>query len=155
LIGILIDPVAAGAYFAAARIASGFSKVSDATYTLAASRVSLLYFNRPRAELVNFISSLAISVSGLVTLGLVVVSMFGPYLLRIFGPIYAHEFGTLMVLSIGTAVTALSGPAPCMLLQTGHEALYIRLMTVGLLSRFLLMVLLARALGALGAALAF
>jgi len=155
LIGVLIDPVAAGAYFAAARIASAFSKVSAATYALAASRVSLLYFNHPRAELVNFICSLAPSVSGLVGVGLVIVSFFGPYLLRIFGPIYAHEFWTLMVLSVGTAISALSGPGPCMLLQTGHEGLYTRLMTVGLMVRFLLMVLLAPALGALGAALAF
>src|SRR5262249_39085367 len=69
LIGILVNPVVAGTYFVAARIASAFSKVTVATYALAASRISLLYFNRSRGELVDFVCSLASFASGLVALG--------------------------------------------------------------------------------------
>jgi O-antigen/teichoic acid export membrane protein len=155
LIALLIDPVAAGGYFAANRISNAFAKVTLATSNLAASRVSLLYFNRPRAELLSFIRSLALSTAGLVCAGLAAIFVLGTSLLSIFGATYADEFWTLMVLSIGTATVALCGPTPYMLLHTGHETAYTRTIAAALAARLALFFVLTPLLGTLGAALAF
>jgi|GEM_PF-365143 len=155
LIGVIIDPVSAGAYFAATRIANAFAKVTLAASDLAGSRVSLLYFSRPRAELQAFLRPLALSTGALVVAGLSGIFLLGPLLLAVFGSTYAGEFWTLAVLSLGTATVALFGPAPYLLLHTGHEGLYTRTIAVGLLVRLLLFIVLSNMLGSLGAALAF
>lgn len=155
LIGLLIDPVAAGGYFAASRIANAFAKVTLAGSNMGASRISLLYFNRPRAELLGFIQSLALSTGGIVIAGMLAIVVLGPSLLSIFGTGYADEFPTLVVLSIGTAMVALCGPTPYMLLHTGHETAYTRTMAAALGVRLVLFVALTLPLGTLGAALAF
>jgi O-antigen/teichoic acid export membrane protein len=155
VIALLIDPVAAGGYFAASRISNAFAKVTLAGSNLAASRISLLYFNRPRAELLDFVRSLALSTAGLVFAGLAALFVLGTSLLSIFGATYADEFWTLMVLSIGTATVALCGPAPYMLLHTGNEAIYTRTVAGALVARICLFFAVTPVLGTLGAALAF
>ena len=155
LIGLLVDTYAAGAYFVASRVANAFAKVTQTVSELAASRISLLYFNRPRKELVSFTRSVAMLTTTVVATGLAAVLVFGPLLLWVFGPTYTSEFGTLVILALGTSTVALSGPAPYMLLHTGHERLYTRTIAIGLASRLLLFVPLTVLLGTVGAALAF
>jgi O-antigen/teichoic acid export membrane protein len=155
LIGLLIDTYSAGAYFVALRVANAFAKVTLTVSELAASRISLLYFNRPRKELVSFTRSVALLTAIVVAVGLAAVIVFGPLLLWIFGPTYTTEFGTVMILALGTATVALSGPAPFMLLHTGHERLYTYTIAIGLAARVLLFVPLTVQLGTVGAAMAF
>jgi O-antigen/teichoic acid export membrane protein len=155
LIGLLVDTYSAGAYFVAFRVANAFAKVTLTVSELAASRISLLYFNRPRKELVSFTRSVALLTTTVVAVGLAAVIVFGPLLLWIFGPTYTTEFGTVMILALGTATVALSGPAPFMLLHTGHERLYTQTIAIGLAARVLLFVPLTVQLGTEGAAMAF
>ncbi len=155
LIGLIIDPTAAGGYFAASRIANAFSKVTLTTSNLAAARVSLLYFSRPRSELVGFIRSVSLSTIILVVGGLAALTLLGPLLLAIFGAEYVDEFWTLLVLSAGTAFVALSGPSPYTLMHTGHEKAYSRTVAFAFVARVLLFFALTPLFGAIGAAFAF
>jgi O-antigen/teichoic acid export membrane protein len=70
----------------------------------------------------------------------------------IFGKSYVDQHGILVVLSIGTAVAALGGPAMYVLLLTGHEALYSRVVVIGLVLRVVALVILAPRFGAIAAA---
>jgi len=56
------------------------------------------------------------------------------------------------VLSIGAAVAALGGPATYLLLLTGHERLYSRVVVIGLTLRVIALVVLAPRFGAIAAA---
>jgi O-antigen/teichoic acid export membrane protein len=87
--------------------------------------------------------------------GLAVIFVGGDLLLMIFGESYADQHGILMVLSIGAAVAALGGPAMYVLLLTGHEAWYSRVVVIGLVLRVAALVVLAPRFGAIAAAVSW
>ena len=57
LLGLLLDATSAGIYFAAARIANAFSKVTTGVADYASSRISLLYFSNQRTELIAMVKT--------------------------------------------------------------------------------------------------
>jgi O-antigen/teichoic acid export membrane protein len=60
----------------------------------------------------------------------------------------------LIVLAAGASITALTGPAAYLLLLTGNEAIYPRILACGLVARFVLIALLAPWFGLMGAVIA-
>ena len=154
VIGLLFDFVAAGAYFAATRIAAALHRVSLGAATLAATQVSLLYFHRPREELRAFISSLSWQTTVLALAGFVGLVVLGKPLLALFGPAYVSEYWTLLLVASGALVTATFCIAPQLLLLTGHEGTYLRVISVALVVRLVLLTVLIQMYGTLGAALA-
>jgi len=155
IVSVLINPVAAGAYFAATRVANIFARVSSAMASYSRRRIAPLHFAGRREELVALSRSVALVTLVLVAGGLLVIVLFGHLLLSIFGPVYAEQLPALFILSLGTAATTLSGPAPIFLQQTGHEGVYARIIGWGLLTRIVLMLVLAPLFGTEGAAIAW
>lgn len=155
IVSILVNPVAAGAYFAATRVANIFARMSSGMASYARRRIAPLYFAGKRDELVALSRSLALVALVLVVSGLLVVVLFGHALLSVFGATFAEETPALFILSLGTAATALSGPAPIFLQQTGHEGIYARIIWWGFVGRLVLMLILAPLFGTEGAATAW
>ena len=81
----------------------------------------------------------------------VLVVATGPWLLGFFGEGFASAYPLLVVLTLGSLVRSLCGPAPGILLTTGHERLYSWLVSIATLSRLAITAMLATRYGAFGA----
>lgn len=152
LIGVLLDPVAAGAYFVASRLSNAFALAAGGIITFGTRRVPSLYFGRKIAELKHTLNLMATMSLIIVVGGLGMVLVAGDYLLLIFGRAYVEYYDVFLILSVGTALTAANGPAPSFLMLTGHEGLYMKLVTTALLYRVAGFLLAVPAFGIVGAA---
>ena len=155
LIGLVLGPTAAGVYFVATRITNVFAMITGSISIYATSRISALFYSDSRAQLQHMLRSLAIIsvvVNGAAMLAIIVL---GKLLLWMFGPAYVDAFPVLMILAVGASVGALVGPATHILLLTGHEGAYPRIMGAILAVRALLIVVLAPMFGVVGAAVAW
>ncbi len=83
---------------------------------------------------------------------LLLIYAFGAPLLTIFGGSYASVYPTLVVLSTACFTMSLGGSASVILLTTGHERLYSRVITAATLGRVAFTAVLAWRFGAFGAA---
>ncbi|MGD9542772.1 MAG: lipopolysaccharide biosynthesis protein [Methylocystis sp.] len=152
LIGYFASPAAAGEYFVAARIANIFLMVQTGLNNYSVSHSASLYFSGNAEKLQRILRSLIIVAAALVTPCLLLIYLFGAQILTIFGERYASVYPTLVTLSTAAYVMCLSGSASVILLTTGHEKLYSRVISLATIVRLSLTALLAAKFGALGAA---
>jgi O-antigen/teichoic acid export membrane protein len=155
LIGFVLGPTAAGVYFVATRITNVFAMITGSISIYATSRISALFYSDSRAQLQHMLRSLAIIsvvINGAALLSIIVL---GKLLLWMFGPAYVDAFPALMILAVGASVGALVGPSTHILLLTGHEGAYPRIMGAILAVRALLIFVLAPLFGVIGAATAW
>jgi O-antigen/teichoic acid export membrane protein len=155
LLGLLLSPVAAGGYFVAARLANVFAMIAGGMANYSATPIASLFFTGHHPELQRSLRMVSLAVAALVVAGLAVIFVGGDLLLMIFGKSYVDQHGILVVLSIGTAVAALGGPAMYVLLLTGHEGWYSRVVVIGLVLRVIALVVLVPRFGAIAAAFAW
>ena len=154
LIGVLIDPVAAGGYFVASRIANAFSMISGGLNSYATRQISSDYYERGALGLVHVVRTVAIVSAVLVAAGAVLIATAGTQILALFGAGYVEQYPVLILLCIGTAAGALAGPAPSLLVLTGREGTYSVIIAIMLALRLVALVVLARWFGAVGVAVA-
>lgn len=154
VIGLLIDPVAAGAYFVASRLANSFAMAADGINTFGTRHIPRLYFAGETAELGRTMRSMAMFTALIVACGLLAVIFGGHLMLWIFGEQYMSQYPLLLILSIGTAAVAAAGPAPSILLLTGHEGRYLAVIAAGVALRCAGFFVLIPWLGVVGAAIA-
>jgi O-antigen/teichoic acid export membrane protein len=83
---------------------------------------------------------------------LLLIYVFGGALLTIFGARFSSDYSTLVVLSTACFIMSTCGSASVILLTTGQEKLYSRIIGVATLLRVALTTLLAWRFGAVGAA---
>lgn len=152
LIGILLDPMAAGAYFVAARLANAFALAADGINTFGTRRVPGLYFAGQRRELSQTLRLMALMSLVIVAGGLGTVLLFGHWLLALFGPTYMDYHLVLIILSVGTAVAAAAGPAPSFLMITGHEDAYMKTVATSVVWRIIGFFAVIPSFGIIGAA---
>ena len=155
VIGLFLGPTAAGFYFVATRITNGFAMISGSISVYATSRISGLFYADAKDDLQAMLRSLAIICATLVGAGLVLIVVAGKLLLSAFGDIYVSAYPALIVLAAGASIGALAGPAAHVLLLTGHEGAYPRIMGCGMVVRFLLIAILGPMFGLIGAAIAW
>lgn len=153
VVGFALGPAAAAFYFSATRITNVFSMIAGAMTTYAARHISPLYHGQTTEDLQAFLRILAIFSAFLAVGAFVTILVAGQLLLSFFGPSYTEVYPALLVLALGSSLTALAGPAPYLLLLTGHERLYPWLMALTLALRFSLIVVLSYWFGLLGAAI--
>ena len=155
VIGFFLGPAVAAFYFVATRITNVFSMIAASMTGYATSRISALYHTGARDELQDTLRSLAI-IGALLAVGAFLAIVFGgKLLLWSFGEAYVSSYPALLVLSAGGVFSALTGPAAYLLLLTGNEGAYPRIMAVGLCARFALIAVLAPRFGLMGAAVAW
>lgn len=152
LIGLLLDPVSAGAYFVAARLANAFGLATSGLNTFGTRRVPGLYFARQTAELKHALNMMAGMSLLIVVVGLTAVVIGGDYMLMIFGRSYADYYWVFLLLATGTGLTAANGAAPAFLMLTGHEGRYVTIVTSSLALRVIGFFVIIPHFGILGAA---
>lgn len=155
VIGVFLGPTVAGFYFVATRITNGFAMISASISSYASSQISTLFYSGAKADLQAMLRSLAVISAGLVGSGVLLIVAAGRLLLSAFGADYASAYPELLVLAAGGAMAALAGPAAHVLLLTGHEGTYPRIMLCGMVLRFGLIAVLGPTFGLMGAAIAW
>lgn len=152
LVGYFAGPAAAGDYFVAARIANIFLMVQTGLNTYSFSHSANLYFSGQIERLQDILRS-TVSVSVAIAAPcLAIILVFGQPILTIFGERYGADYPILVVLATGAFLMALSGSSSVILLTTGQEQLYSRVVLVATLVRMALTALLGMYFGAFGAA---
>ena len=152
LIGYVASPAVAGEYFVAARIAAIFLMVQTGLNTYSYAHSSNLYFSGQKERLQEILRSLVVVSTALVAPCLLLIYLFGADILTIFGERYATVYPTLAVLATACFIMSTCGSASVILLTTGHERIYSRVITIATLGRVALTALLAWRFGAFGAA---
>lgn len=154
VIGLFVDPLLAGAYFIATRVANIFKRLTAAFGSYASRRIAPLYFAGETLKLGRSLRELSLVALALAGGGLLFLAVTSKWLLVLFGAPYASEVWTLLVLALGAGITTLAGPAPELLLHTGHESRYLALLSIGLGLRCAFLIALTPVYGTLGAAIA-
>ena len=155
VIGLFLGPTAAGFYFVATRITNVFAMITGSISVYATPRISALFYRDAKRELQKILSSLALIGAILIGGAFVTVLAFGKLLLWAFGAAYVSAYPALLVLATGAAIGALAGPAAHVLLLTGNEGAYPRIMGSTLVIRFVLIAILGPMFGLMGAVVAW
>lgn len=150
----LLDPAAAGIYFAASRLANVFAMLLSALNSFAFRRLPALYFANARAEIHRNLMLMAEVSAVCVVIGLLLFTFGASQLLGLFGASFVAYKWTLIVLAIGTAVQSAGGTAPSILQLTGHEGIYVPMVGGNVALRLLGFLILIPPFGVLGAAIA-
>lgn len=152
LIGYVATPAVAGEYFVAARIAAIFLMVQTGLNTYTYAHSSQLYFSGQIDRLQDMLRSLVVVSTALVAPCLLLIYVFGAEILTIFGDRYSVVYPTLVVLATACFIMSTCGSSSVVLLTTGHEKLYSRVITAATAGRVALSAILAWRFGAFGAA---
>lgn len=152
LLGLLVSPATAGLYFIAARMANVFAMMSGGLHSYTVTYASNLYHAGQMSALQALFRSVMTMALLIAAPLIALVAVFGGPILDVFGRHYADGYWVLLVLSAGSFTAAMAGPSNGLLLVTGHEKLYSRVLFVALLIRVGLITWAAPRFGALGVA---
>ena len=155
VIGFFLGPTAAGFYFVATRITNVFAMISASITIYAASQISVLYYSNAKDELQAILRSLALIGAAVVVVAFAAIVIAGKLLLFAFGIAYVMAYPALLVLAAGASVSALAGPTAYLLLLTGSEGTYPKIMAAGLVLRFVPIAILGTLFGLMGAVIAW
>ena len=154
VVGLVLSPTAAGGYFVASRLANVFFMITGGFNSYATRQIPRQHYGPGRDAIAGTLRYLAAITATLVVCVAVPMVAFGPEILSLFGRGFMDQYVNLVVLSAGTAFVALMGPAPAILLFTGHERTYSRLIGTGVTIRLGGLLALASLFGSTGAAAA-
>jgi O-antigen/teichoic acid export membrane protein len=154
VIYLLLDAPAAGVYFVATRIANAFGTLLTGAHVLATRRVPQLYFSNKIDEINRVFVSMAEVLLLCVVVGIIAVAFGAKILLGFFGPAFAEQQWTLIILVAGTALYAAGGPAPAVLMISGHEGKYPLILVGNIVLRLAGFAVLIPIFGLTGAAIA-
>ena len=135
IIGYLMSPIVAGAYFVITRLANVFATAADAINMYATRHIPDLYFQKRDDDLKRMLDAVSGFVALMIVAGAVVIAGAGDWVLDAFNPDYSRYYLPLLVLSFGTASIAASGPAAYMLMLTGHEGRYLSILAISITLR--------------------
>ncbi|MEP2943727.1 MAG: polysaccharide biosynthesis C-terminal domain-containing protein [Hyphomicrobiales bacterium] len=135
LIGFLLSPMAAGIYFVATRLANIFLTVADAFNMYGSKHIPDLFYREKHGDLANLLKTMAMMMVLAVVGGLLFFAVAGGFLMSLFSESFSEYYGVLMILCIGTASLAATGAATQMLMLTGHESGYLKVMAASVLIR--------------------
>lgn len=154
VIGYLMHPSVAGAYFVVTRVANIMSVATDAIHMFSTRHIPDLYYRRQFTQL-NAMLDLVARVTLVVVAGSILVIVAGGWgLLAIFNGAYVPYHGVLIILSVGAASVAAAGPSASILMLTGHEGRYLAIIGATVLMRTTGLVALVPLFGIAGGAAA-
>jgi len=151
VIGALMNPSVAGAYFVTTRLANAFAMATDAIHMFSTRHIPDLYYRRRYKELDALLDSVAGVTLAVLAGGMIVILAGGPWLLMAFSSAYVPYYGALAVLSFGMAALAAAGPSGSILMLTGHEGRYLTIIGLTVLIRTVAFFVLIPPFGVIGA----
>jgi O-antigen/teichoic acid export membrane protein len=152
-LGLLLSPVAAGAYFVLTRLSNVFIIAHGAVQFYCSRHVPRLYFQRDTRQLDHYLRTVGLACGLLIPAGLLAIWIAGPYVLAIFGREYVQYSSLLLLLSLGTAAILGAGASGTILTFTGHEGWIGAIVAAAVSTRLLGFVLVVPVLQITGAAL--
>ena len=153
LLGFLMNPMAAGIYFIATRLANVFLTAASAMHAFGSKKIPHNYYHKLENEMSQTLKTMA-GMTGLIVVGgLLCVAVLGEWALGIFGDEYIEFYGVLMVLCIGTASVTAIGASPVILMVTGYEKNYLKALAISVATRLVGFVVLVPIWGIYGAAI--
>jgi O-antigen/teichoic acid export membrane protein len=135
IIGYLMSPVVAGAYFVTTRLANAFATASDAMHMFSTRHIPDLYYRGEFKRLNSLLNSVAGITLAVIAAGMVVILGGGKFFLMVFNEAYVPYYPALALLCFGTAAVAAAGPSGSILMLTGHEGRYLRIIALTVLIR--------------------
>jgi O-antigen/teichoic acid export membrane protein len=151
IIGALMNPSVAGAYFVTTRLANAFAMATDAIHMFSTRHIPELYFRREFAQLGTLLDSVAGVTLAVLACGMILILGGGHWLLMAFSDAYVPYYGALAVLSLGMAAVAAAGPSGSILMLTGHEGRYLAIIGSTVLIRTVGFLVLIPHFGVIGA----
>jgi O-antigen/teichoic acid export membrane protein len=151
IIGALMNPSIAGAYFVTTRLANAFAMATDAIHMFSTRHIPDLYYRRQFVALDALLDSVAGVTLAVLAVGMIVILGGGHWLLMAFSDAYVPYYGALAVLSFGMAAVAAAGPSGSILMLTGHEGRYLSIIGLTVLIRTVGFLVLIPAFGVMGA----
>jgi O-antigen/teichoic acid export membrane protein len=151
IIGALMNPSVAGAYFVTTRLANAFAMATDAIHMFSTRHIPDLYYRGQFTALNTLLDSVAGVTLAVLAAGMIVILGGGHWLLMAFSDAYVPYYGALAVLSFGMAAVAAAGPSGSILMLTGHEGRYLAIIGVTVLIRTIGFFVLIPAFGVIGA----
>jgi O-antigen/teichoic acid export membrane protein len=135
IIGALMNPSVAGAYFVTSRLANAFSMATDAIHMFSTRHIPDLYYRRQFGQLGSLLDTVSGVTLAVIAAGMIVITGGGHWLLMAFSSAYVPYHGALIVLSLGMAAVASAGPSGSILMLTGHEGRYLGVIGITVLLR--------------------
>lgn len=151
IIGFLMSPTVAGAYFVTVRFANLFAAAADSINLFATRHFAGLYYRNEEKKLAALLDSVAWITLAFIGLGLVGIAAGGYFALYLINPDYAAYYPELLVLCLGTAALAMARPCGSVLMLTGFEGKYLRIIGASVTLRVVLLFLLIPQFGVMGA----
>jgi O-antigen/teichoic acid export membrane protein len=151
IIGYLMSPAVAGAYFVTTRLANAFATASDTMHMFSTRHIPDLYYRGEFKQLNSLLNSVAAITLAVIAAGMLVIIGGGKFFLMVFNEAYVPYYPALAVLCIGTAAVAAAGPSGSILMLTGHEGRYLRIIALTVLIRATGFFMLIPSFGIMGA----
>jgi O-antigen/teichoic acid export membrane protein len=151
IIGALMNPTVAGAYFVTTRLANAFAMATDAIHMFSTRHIPHLYYRRQFDQLDTLLDSVAGVTLAVLISGMILILGGGHWLLMAFSKAYVPYYGALAVLSFGMAAVAAAGPSGSILMLTGHEGRYLTIIGATVLIRTVGFLVMIPAFGVMGA----
>jgi len=130
LVATLLGPAAAGAYFAADRIAKLLSIALIGVNQIVGPMIARSWRGGRIDEVSFLVFAGSVIAFAVAVAGFLVYLLFGRYALSLFNPAYAEALPILLILSVGQLVNTVCGPNNFLLNMAGRERDYLVIMTV-------------------------
>lgn len=143
LVGLLMNPSTAGAYFVVTRLANINATAAGAMHMFSTRHLPDLYYSKDAAGLARTLDTIALITLAVIGASTVVLMAAGYWLLQMFNPLYVEYYPALMILTLATAAVAMIGPSGAVLMFTGHERDFLKITAATLairLAAFLVLV---------------
>jgi O-antigen/teichoic acid export membrane protein len=151
IIGALMNPSVAGAYFVTTRLANAFAMATDAIHMFSTRHIPDLYYRHEVDQLDALLDSVAGVTLAVIAAGMIAILGGGHWLLMLFSAAYVPYYGALALLSFGMAAVAAAGPSGSILMLTGHEGRYLSIIGLTVLIRTIGFLVLIPPFGVMGA----
>lgn len=152
IVGSLAGPAAAGAYFAAERLAKLAGIPKDIVTMVNQQSMAAAHAVRDHRGLQSLATQSAHGSLWPTLLMGAVLAYFAAPLLQVFGEDFAQVSGVLLMLIVSVTINVMVGPAQDILIMTGRQALIPRVMVSSAVIHVIALFLLVPAHGAMGAA---
>ncbi len=130
LIGLVLDPIQSGPFFAALKTAQLMTLFLLASNIVATPLLSKYWARGDQATVQRVCSTIAVSAGLFSVISLVVIVILGDQLLGFFGAGFEAARPELIVMSVGFAFSALNGPNGALLQMAGRQARFARIVLI-------------------------
>lgn len=130
IVGLMLPPEQTGMFFAALKTATLLSLPLVAGGIVGAPLISRHYGAGQIDEVQKILSYMVIGITIPVLAGLLLIVLFGDWILGFFGPDFIAAHSVMTLIAVGMLVGALSGPTGIIMNMTGHHKQYLEIMIV-------------------------